>query len=164
MTEDEYYTALAARPRIRYVVIHSQTGAEIQTFIDPTYAERLAEDDPTVEVIKMVEVTDREISNAEVEAAILERLTNKSTNEYLWPRWPAAYEAAQAVSPLFDAQAAARNSLPDLINRLRSAETQLAAIEALCDEADTQRVTWSGTPLRTGQLTTDQIRSILENS
>jgi hypothetical protein len=35
------------------------------------------------------------------------------------------------------------------------------ALEALCDEADTARQTWAGTPLRTGTLTTQQVRDIL---
>lgn len=32
-----------------------------------------------------------------IERAILERLELKSSHEYMWPRWAAAHEAAQAV-------------------------------------------------------------------
>ncbi len=32
-----------------------------------------------------------------IERAILERLERKSTYEYMWPRWAAAYEASEAV-------------------------------------------------------------------
>lgn len=68
MTEDEYYIALSARPRVRYVAVHSLTGVAMQTFIDPALAQRAIEDDPTLEVIKMAEVTDPGSTDAEVEA------------------------------------------------------------------------------------------------
>ena len=58
MTEDEFYEAHKARPMVRYFIIHPKSGSTVQVFINPDSARMLVADDPTLEVVKMVEETE----------------------------------------------------------------------------------------------------------
>jgi len=40
------------------------------------------------------------VNRERIEAAILARLTEKSSHDYQWPRWAAAYEASEAIEAL----------------------------------------------------------------
>jgi hypothetical protein len=55
MTDEEFRAAAVARPLVRYVVMWPDNGVIIQTFVDPVPACTLAEVDPGVIVVKMVE-------------------------------------------------------------------------------------------------------------